>query len=257
MNDLIRLEVINRVAYIAIDRPPANALSRSLLVQLQQAVTRVKDDSAIKVAVIKGSGKMFVAGADIKEMAETANAAGSELAKGGQAVLNDIEQSPKPFIAALNGHCLGGGLELAMACHLRYAVEGAKLGQPEVNLGLIPGFGGTQRLTRLVGETVAMEMMLTGAPLSAERAHSLRLVNRVFPAAQLDPEVRRIAELIAAKSAVATREIVGAVRAAGDVPLAEGLDFEADAFGRAFASEDKREGIAAFIEKREPHFKDK
>lgn len=257
MNDLVKMHVEDRIAFLEIDHPPANALSRAVLDDLARAVEHIEADTGVKVAVITGAGKFFVAGADIKEMSEQEGTpAGEALAKHGQHILNRIEASAKPYIAAINGACLGGGLELAMACHLRYAASGAKLGQPEINLGLIPGFGGTQRLPRLIGQAAALEMLLTGAPVSAEDAHALGLVNRVVAPDQLREAAIDIALQIAKKGRLASEEILRAVRTGGELPLVEALALEAEAFGRAFGSSDKDEGIAAFLEKREPQFDD-
>ena len=257
MNNLVKLHTTNRIAYIEINHPPANALNRSVLEALLQAVERVKADPNVKVAVITGTGKLFVAGADIKEMAgKTTSDEGTELARLGQEVFNRIESAAKPFIAAINGACFGGGLEMAMACHLRYAAVGAKLGQPEINLGLIPGFGGTQRLPRLIGQPAALEMLLTGKAITAEQAYANGLINRVVPDEELLPEVTMIAEQIAKKGSMAIKKILGAVHLGNELPLSERLQFEAKSFGRVFGSEAKREGVAAFLEKREPQFRD-
>lgn len=257
MNNLVKFHVTNRVAYMEIKNPPANALNQSVLEALTHAVERAKADPDVKVAVITGAGKFFVAGADIKEMAgKTTPEEGTALARIGQDVLNRIERAPKPFIAAINGPCFGGGLEMAMACHLRYAAVGTKLGQPEINLGLIPGFGGTQRLPRLVGRSAALEMLLTGEAITAEEAHTLGLINRAVPEAELLSVVTTIAEQIAKKGSMAVKEILDSVNLGSDLPFDERLEFEAKSFGRAFGSEAKREGVAAFLEKREPQFRD-
>lgn len=257
MGDLVTFQTKNRVAFLEIDHPPANTLSQAVLEALTQAVERVEQDSEVKIAVITGAGKFFVAGADIKEMSgKTTSDEGMRLAANGQKLFNRIESSSKPFIAAINGACLGGGLELAMACHLRYAASGAKLGQPEINLGLIPGFGGTQRLPRLIGQPAALEMLLSGEAITAEEAYALGLVNRVVPGEQLMSRVTDIAEKIAQKGRLAIREILETVHLGSKLDLGEGLLMEAKAFGRVFASEDKREGVAAFLEKRQPRFRD-
>lgn len=257
MSDLITLNIKNRVAYLELNHPPANTLSQAVLEALTQAIERVETDAEVKVAVITGAGKFFVAGADIKEMAgKTTADEGKALAARGQQIFNRIERCPKPFIAAINGACLGGGLELAMACHLRYAASGAKLGQPEINLGLIPGFGGTQRLPRLVGKPAALEMLLTGHTITAEEAYVSGLVNRVVPAEALLSHATKIAETIGQKGRLALREMLQAVRLGGQSLLEVGLQLEAQGFGRVFASADKQEGVSAFLEKRQPQFHD-
>lgn len=252
----VTYRVTERVAYLEIDHPPANALNQAVLEALTQAVKRVEEED-VKAAVITGTGKFFVAGADIKEMAEKTTAEeGTALARQGQTLFNRIESASKPFIAAINGTCLGGGLELAMACHLRFAAAGAQLGQPEINLGLIPGFGGTQRLPRLIGRSAALELLLTGQVITADRAHDLGLINRVVPGEQLLQEVEDFTAHLVKKGGLAIKEILKAVRHGSEHDLHEGLQWEAGAFGRIFVSEDKQEGITAFLEKREPQFRD-
>ena len=257
MNDLVAYRVSKHVAHLEIRHPPANALSEAVLKSLAQAVHRVEEDAAVRAAVITGNGKFFVSGADIKEMAEkTTEDEGISFAALGQDLFNRIESGTKPFIAAINGACFGGGLELAMACHLRYAVEGVKLGQPEINLGLIPGFGGTQRLPRLIGRTAALEMLLTGEAITAQQARNLGLIHRVVSAQDLLPDVVDLAERLAQKGSLATRLVLEAVCKGSTMPFEEGLRLEAQNFGRAFASDEKREGVAAFLEKRKPRFHD-
>lgn len=256
MAQVVTYRVTERVAYLEIDHPPANALNQAVLQALTKAMQRVEEEE-VKAAVLTGAGKFFVAGADIKEMAEKTTAEeGTALARQGQTLFNRIESASKPIVAAINGACLGGGLELAMACHFRFAAAGAQLGQPEINLGLIPGFGGTQRLPRLIGRSAALELLLTGQAITAERAHELGLVNRVVPAEQLGQEVEGFIAHLVKKGGLATREILAAVRYGSEHGLDEGLRWEADAFGRTFESEDKREGVAAFLEKRKPQFRD-
>ena len=212
-------------------------------------------DPAVRAVVLTGAGeKAFVAGADIKELAVQTPVAGREHARHGQAILDRIEHLGKPVIAAVNGFALGGGCELAMACTIRIAADTAKFGQPEINLGLIPGYAGSQRLPRLVGRGRALELLLTGAQVSAEDALRMGLVNRVVPAAQLMDEARTLARTLASKAPVAARYILEAVAAGLEMPLAEAQDYEATLFGLIATTEDMREGTRAFLEKRKPAF---
>ena len=243
--------------WIILDRPTKlNALDSQVLLELEAAVGQALRQENVAVLVVTGAGeKAFVAGADIAAMAELSPTAGRELGKLGQRVFDLLDQSPKPVIAAINGFALGGGLELALACHLRVASENARFGQPEVKLGLIPGFGGTQRLPRLVGQARALELLLTGAMIDAPTALSWGLVNRVVPAEELQAAAGALADAILAVSPVAVRNCLVAVRAGGEGSLAEGLALEAALFGLSFATEDMREGVAAFLEKRKPAFR--
>ncbi len=247
------------VARVTINRPSVlNALSSRTLDELRQTLAALRDDDAVRVVVITGAGeKAFVAGADINELAEQSPTSGREHALAGQQVFDLIAQLGKPTIAAINGYALGGGCELAMACTLRIAADTAKLGQPEVNLGLIPGYGGTQRLPRLIGAGAALELLLTGQQISAQEAHRLGLVNRVVPAADLRAEVAALATLLASKPPIALRYIIEAVHQGLQMPVAEGLRFEASLFGLAASTDDMREGTRAFLEKRKPVFKGK
>jgi enoyl-CoA hydratase/carnithine racemase len=209
--------------------------------------------------VITGGGQLaFVAGADINEFTTiTSSEQAVATARRGQAVFTKIENAPKPFIAAINGVALGGGLELAMACHLRIIGDRAKIGQPEINLGLIPGWGGTQRLPRLVGKAKAAELILTGDNLTAQEAYRLNLVNKVVPGGEVLKTARDLGKKIAQKGALMIKAALDAVSAAGARPLAEGLEFEANQFAVLFKTEDMQEGVRAFLEKRQPAFKDK
>ncbi|UCD56069.1 MAG: enoyl-CoA hydratase/isomerase family protein, partial [Candidatus Hydrogenedentota bacterium] len=218
----------------------------------------VASDSAVKVIIITGQGRFFVAGADINQLDTIKEAAtGEALAGRGQRVLSKIEQLTKPVICAINGMALGGGCELAMACHMRIAADSAKFGQPEINLGIIPGFGGTQRLARIIGPSKATELILTGEMISAEEAQRLGLVNAVVPAAQLEETARALADKIAMKSMPAVRAALRAIGGGLDVSLADGLALEAKIFGEVCETADKTEGIRAFLEKREANFQDK
>jgi len=253
------LERDGPVATVTINRPAVlNAMSLETLDELHRAIEALGKDDAIRVIVITGAGeKAFVAGADINELARQSPISGREHAIRGQQVFDRIEHLGKPVIAALNGYTLGGGCELAMSCTLRIAADTAKLGQPEINLGLIPGYGGSQRLARLVGAGRALELMLTGQQITAQEAHRLGLVNRVVPAADLRNEVRALAVLLASKPPIAMRYIIDAVNEGLQMSLAEGLRFEATLFGLVASTEDMREGTRAFLEKRKAEFRGK
>ncbi len=254
--DNLLVERDGAVATLTINRPHVlNALNRSTLADLRQALAEVKEDGQVRVVIITGAGdKAFVAGADIGELAVLSPALGREHALAGQEVFDRIETLGKPVIAAINGYALGGGCELAMACTLRIAAEGAKLGQPEIKLGILPGYGGTQRLPRLVGKGRAMEMMLTGAPIPAAEAERIGLVNRVVPRATLLEEAKRLAIDLAGQAPLAVRYILTAVNAGTEMPLADACGYEATLFGLIASSEDMREGTRAFLEKRTPAF---
>lgn len=241
---------------ITINRPDKmNALNKDVIGELGEAIDEVYNNPEIKSAVITGSGaKAFVAGADITEFGGLDAAGGAALSKRGQdLVFSKIENSPKPIVAAVNGFALGGGCELAMACHFRIASENAKFGQPEVNLGLIPGYGGTQRLVQLIGKGKAMELLMTGDMIKADEALSLGLVNHVFPSEQLMEDTYKILTKIQSKAPLAVQKIIGLVNEAATVSPS-GLSHEIKAFGECFATADKEEGTKAFLEKRAPVF---
>jgi enoyl-CoA hydratase/carnithine racemase len=255
--DNLLLDRDGAVATITINRPKVlNALNTPTLQEIERALLEVRDDEAVRVVVITGSGeKSFIAGADINELSVQTPVGGREHARRGQRVLDLIEQLGKPVIAAINGFALGGGCELAMACTIRIAADTARLGQPEINLGIIPGFAGTQRLARLVGRGRALELLLTGDHVTAQEAHRIGLVNRVVPAAGLMNETRALASALAAKAPVAVRYIVDAVNRGLEMPLAEAQTYEATLFGLVSTTEDMREGTKAFLEKRTAEFK--
>jgi enoyl-CoA hydratase len=245
-----------KIRVITIDRQTKlNALNAEVLRELRGAFGEARD-SAARAVILTGAGeKAFVAGADIGELAEQTPLSGKAHTLAGQAILSEIETFPKPVVAAINGWALGGGLELALACHLRVAAATAKLGLPEVKLGIMPGYGGTQRLPRLVGRGRALELILTGEPIGAEQALAWGLVNRVAPAAA---ETVAVAETlltpILARGPVGVRSALEAVRRGLDTDLAEGLRIEADLFSILCTTHDMREGTQAFLEKREPRF---
>ena len=250
----IILENEGKTALITINRPESlNALNHKTIQELSNAFENLNNDSSVRVIILTGSGeKSFVAGADIKEFADFGTNEAENLARNGQQTLfNKIENLNKPVIAAVNGFALGGGLELAMACHIRYASENAKLGLPEVTLGLIPGYGGTQRLPQLVGKGIANELIFSAKMISAERAKEIGLVNEVFSSEELLTKTKELASLIARNSPMGISKAIAAVNLAG---TQEGFEAEIKSFGELFEMEDKKEGVAAFLEKRKPVF---
>jgi enoyl-CoA hydratase/carnithine racemase len=255
--DNLLLERDGAVALVTINRPKVlNALNAQTLDELRRAMLDLGHDDSVRALVLTGAGeKSFVAGADINELAVQTPTSGREHALTGQHVFDLVENLGKPVIAAVNGFALGGGCELAMACTLRIAADTAKLGQPEINLGLIPGYAGTQRLSRLVGKGRALEIMLAGTPISASEAERIGLVNRVVPAADLMTEAKRLAHQLANNAPIAMRYIIAAVNKGLEMPFAEGCVFEATLFGLVASTDDMREGTAAFLEKRKPTFK--
>ncbi len=255
--DNLLVERDGAVAILTINRPTVlNALNSQTIDELRRAMLDLKQDATARSIVVTGAGpKSFVAGADINELAVLTPAAGRDHALAGQHVFDVIENLGKPVIAAINGFALGGGCELAMACTLRIAADTAKLGQPEIALGLIPGYAGTQRLSRLIGKGRALEMLLTGAPVGAEEALRIGLVHRVVPAADLMAEARKLAAQLAANAPIAMRYIISAVNKGFEMPFAEACQYEATLFGLVASTGDMREGTAAFLEKRKPQFK--
>jgi enoyl-CoA hydratase len=251
------LERDGGVAIITINRPEKrNALNTATVDELRRIILELKRDDTVRVVILTGSGdKAFVAGADINELAVQSPVGGRDHGRTGQHVFDLLEHMGKPVIAAINGVALGGGCELAMACTLRIAADTARLGQPEINLGLMPGYGGTQRLPRLVGKGRALELLLTGDALSADDAWRIGLVNRVVPAAELMAEVRKLAQALAAKAPIAMRYIIDAVNQGLDMSLGDAQTYEATLFGLVSTTEDMREGTKAFLEKRKAEFK--
>lgn len=254
--ETLRLERNEAIATVIVDRPDKrNALNAAVRAELLDALDALRDDVDIRVLIFTGEGdRAFIAGADIGEFAERTPIE-QRAAMTGRRVFDEVAAFPKPTIAMINGFALGGGCELALACDLRIAAEGARLGQPEINLGLIPGGGGTQRLPRLVGLGQAMRLVLTGELIPAHEAHRIGLVDEVVPAAELRARTIELARTIASKSPVALRIAKAAVRAAAEMPLSAGLAYETELFVTCFASEDKREGIDAFLQKRAPEFR--
>ncbi|XWE63948.1 short-chain-enoyl-CoA hydratase [Sporomusa sphaeroides] len=244
---------------ITLNRPKAlNALNSELLTELNGLLDEIAQDDSVKVVIITGSGdKAFVAGADIAEMQNISPLEGRAFGKFGQAIFNKLENIPQPVIAAVNGFALGGGCELAMACDIRIASDKAKFGQPEVGLGIVPGFGGTQRLPRLIGKGRAKELLYTADMINAEEAYRIGLVNRIVAADELLSTAKELAEKIMARAQAAVRLCKAAVNTGMDTDLESGIAYEAEVFGLCFATADQKEGMSAFIGKRKPNFSNK
>jgi enoyl-CoA hydratase len=255
--ETLLVEISAGTALVTINRPKAlNALNEQTLRELQCAFTGFADDDQAQVIIITGSGeKAFVAGADIAAMQPLSATEARRFAKLGHEVMGSIEGCPKPVIAAVNGFALGGGCELALGCDIRLAADNARFGQPEVNLGVIPGFGGTQRLARLVGRGLALEMILTGDLIDAAEAYRIGLVNKVVPQAELLDAAKQLAAKIISKGPYAVKLAKEAVRNGLEMDLARANQYEADLFGLCFASVDQKEGMQAFLEKRPAQFK--
>jgi len=257
MLESLRLEKEGGIAVITVDRPKVlNALNQKVFDELEQCFGMLADDGEVGAVIVTGGGeKAFVAGADIKELSEVNAVNAKILSARGQAIFRQIENFPKPVIAAVNGFALGGGCELALACHVRIAAETAKFGLPEVTLGLIPGYGGTQRLARQVGKGLALELIMTGDMVGAERAHAIGLANKVVPANTLLDEARGMAKKILSRGPLAVRFALEAVNHGLNAGEAEGECIENNLFGVLAASEDAKEGLTAFLEKRKAAFR--
>lgn len=256
--EFLSLKVDEGVAIVSIQRPPANALSRGMINEVNEILDLVEHDETVRVIVLHGEGRFFSAGADIKEFIEVSTGEEfAKLAQNGQVVFERLETFPKPIIAAIHGAALGGGLELAMGCHMRFVTDNAKLGLPELQLGLIPGFAGTQRLPRYVGVAKAAEMMFTSEPISGIEAVQWGLANKSFTEDELLPKTLEIAKKIALKSPVALKAAIEMLQYSKPSSFYEGVAAEAKSFGTVFVSEDAKEGIQAFLEKRQPIFKGK
>ena len=257
--DHLLIDVQGPVATLTINRPKVlNALNTALMDSLRDAARDLQRRDDVRCLIITGAGdRALVAGADINELAVQTPTGGREHALRGQAVFDLLETLGKPVIAAINGFALGGGCELAMACTLRLAADSSKLGQPEINLGLIPGYAGSQRLVRLVGRTRAMELILTGRPIGADEALAMGLVNRVVPAGELMATAHALAAELAGKAPIALRYAIEAINHGADMPFAHACVHEATLFGLVASTEDMREGTAAFLAKRKPQFQGK
>jgi len=253
----ILFDVEGNVAILKFNRPKAlNAVNPDVFYEVNDAIDRIEEDRSIKVLILTGEGeKAFVAGADIAYMIDLSPLQAREFSRDGQDLLFRLERLPIPIIACVNGFALGGGAEIAMACDFIYASENAKFGQPEINLGLMPGFGGTQRLSRLVGKAMAKELCMTGIMISAREAREIGLVNKVFPQDKLWEETMKTANIMAKKGKVMLKAIKDCIERGYDVDLRDGCYMESDAFGLVATSPDRKEGMTAFLEKREPEFK--
>ena len=254
--DNVRTENHDGILVVIIDRPKVlNALNAQTVEEIYEAFSKARSDDAVKAVIVTGGGeKAFVAGADINELAQKTPITGKETSERGQFILSFIERFPKPVIAAINGFALGGGCELALACHIRIASEKAQIGLPEVSLGIIPGYGGTQRMARLLGKGRALELICTGERVSAGEAERIGLVNRVVPAEQLMAVAEELARKIMSRGPLAVRAAIEAVMFGSDMPFEQGQFLEATLFGLLCASEDTKEGMKAFIEKRAANF---
>jgi enoyl-CoA hydratase len=254
----IVVEKKDGIGFIRINRPKVlNALNKETILEVTKAVDELDKDKKINVAILTGEGKAFIAGADISAMANMSSLEAKEFAELGHGMVNKIENSRLPFIAAVNGYALGGGCETLMACDIVIAANSAKIGQPEINLGINPGFGGTQRLPRLVGRMKAKELLLTGRNLSADEAQSIGLINKAVEDAMLMDEVEKIAKEIASKSSVQTHFIKSLVNKGTDIDLNTANSLEISYFSSGFSTHDQKEGMKAFLEKRKPAFKGK
>jgi enoyl-CoA hydratase len=251
-------EVKDGIAFVTTNRPQAlNALNTELLSELADVFSRINEAEDVRAAILTGAGKAFVAGADIAQMKDFTTVEGREMMKKGQEVMNLIENIDKPVIAAVNGFALGGGCELAMACDVRFASDKAKFGQPEVNLGIMPAFGGTQRLSRLVGKGTAKYLIFGAEMIDAAEALRIGLVQKVFPADELLAEAEKYARLVMSKSPIGVKMAKRAINVGINLDLTSGVAFELEAYVSTSASEDRREGMAAFLEKRPAQFKNR
>ena len=253
----VRIETKDGLLIVTIDRPKVlNALNAQTVEEIGEAFQKARDDESVKAVIVTGGGeKAFVAGADINELAKKTPITGKTTSERGQEVLSFIERFPKPVIAAINGFALGGGCELALACHIRIASDKAQIGLPEVTLGIIPGYGGTQRMARLLGKGKALELICTGDRIPAAEAERIGLVNRVVPADQLMATAEEMARKIMSRGPLAIRAAIEAVMRGSEMPFEEGQFLEATLFGLLCASEDTKEGMNAFLEKRPANFK--
>ncbi|WP_235848991.1 enoyl-CoA hydratase [Litchfieldia alkalitelluris] len=245
------------IGYVSLNQPPANALSQTMIEEIDDAFEQLREDKDVKAVILHGEGRFFAAGADIKEFTKTTGKTKfTQLAKSGQQVFSKIEAFPKPVIAVIHGAALGGGLELAMACHIRLVTKEAKLGLPELQLGLIPGFAGTQRLPRLVGKAKATEMLLTAEPVSGEEACRIGLANHFYEEDEIMDNAVKMARKMGNKSATSIKFALELLNLSEDATVEVGQEKEAERFGDISETDDAKEGIMAFIEKRKPSFKD-
>lgn len=256
--NFLSVTVEEQVAVVKINHQPANAMSSQVIKEIAKVLDQVEKDDSVRVVLVHGEGRFFSAGADIREFTAIENAKqAAELAQQGQIVFERVEKFSKPVIAAIHGAALGGGLEFAMSCHMRIVGENAKIGLPELSLGLIPGFAGTQRLPRYVGKAKALEMMLTGDPIIGTEAVKWGLANHAYPEESLFEEALKLAKKMASKSPASVRAVLELLQTSKTSEYYEGVQREAQLFGEVFITEDGREGVAAFLEKRKPVFSGK
>ncbi len=255
--DFLQLEIAEKIALVSLNNPPGNSLKMGLLQALEAMLDTLYSHKEVKVIILTGAGKTFASGADIDEISKlTSPQQAKEMSAYGQKVFLKLENGPKPAIAAINGFCLGGGLELAMSCHIRIASDRALMGLPEILLGIIPGFGGTQRLPRIVGMSKAAEMILSGDPIRAEEALAIGLVSKVVPKDTLIEETKKFAGKIISRSSFAMATALRSIGQGAQVDLARAMDIESACFGELYGTHDMKEGVAAFLEKRKPNFRD-
>ena len=256
MSETLKIETADRIRVLTVHRPEKlNALNDEVMTALEAALDEARRDDGVGAVIVTGSGeKAFIAGADIGELSKLSPLGGRDHSRKGQSIVAKLENLGKPVIAAVNGYALGGGCELALACTIRVASENARFGQPEVKLGIIPGYGGSQRLARIVGEGRAMQLCLTAEQIDAAEAHRIGLVNKVVPAGQALTAAKEMARAILANGPIACRLVLDAVRRGLEMPLAEGLAFESNLFGLCAATADMKEGMSAFLEKRPARF---
>lgn len=253
----LQVEIADKVALVSLNNPPGNSLKMPLLQELDRLLDELHANRDVRVLIVTGAGKMFASGADIGEISLLSDASQAKaMSTFGQRVFLKLEDGPKPVIAAINGFCLGGGLELAMSCHFRIASDRALLGLPEISLGIIPGFGGTQRLPRIVGLSKATEMILSGDQVRSEEALAIGLVNKVVPKDSLIDESRKVAAKMTGKSANGIAKALKAIGTGIQRPLPEAMDIESTCFADLYGTHDMKEGLAAFLEKRKPNFQD-
>ncbi len=254
----LQVDVAEKIATIALNNPPGNSLKMPLLQELDSCLDACHANPEIKILIITGAGKTFASGADIDEISKlTSKSQSKEMSAFGQRVFLKLENGPKPVIAAINGFCLGGGLELAMSCHIRVASDRAMMGLPEISLGIIPGFGGTQRLPRIVGMAKATQMILTGDPVRSEEALSIGLVQMVVSKDTLVEDAKKLALKLASKSGLAMRQALKSIGQGAALDIASAMDLESSVFSDLYGTHDMKEGVSAFLEKRKPDFQDK
>ncbi len=254
----LQLEIADKIALLSLNNPPGNSLKMPLLQELDRMLDELHQNSEVKVIIITGAGKMFASGADIDEISKlTSKELAKEMSAFGQKVFLKLENGSKPVIAAINGFCLGGGLELAMSCHIRIASDRALMGLPEIALGIIPGFGGTQRLPRIVGMSKATEMILSADQIRAEEALAIGLVNKVVSKDTLIEDAKKVASKMTSKSGSSMARALKSMALGSQVDIVKAMDIESSCFSELYGTHDMKEGVSAFLEKRKPDFKDK